>query len=569
MPYDLEEAAQALVANVEGFETRTLQRIGARIKKTGQLNSADEQALRNMANIGVDLDAIYANLANVTVQNIEAEQRILIENMMSEMERSKSIFAAKGVPFISYENNEFAQQMVRNWAAITGGKMLNLSRTKAIGFTKEFPNGRTEFTPIEGAFQQAIDKAVVAVRTGTTDFATAMRDTVNDLGGSGIVVNYGSGVTRRLDSMVRQNLLWGAKQSAQEYHNYIGEQFGANGFEVDYHPHPRPSHAVIGGRMFALGDTDVIIDGEIYTSAEKDLEGNGSASQLLDDYGCLHFALPVLLGISQSRYSKEWLAEQKEKDKEIIEYTKPDGSVVKGTRYDFTQRQRALERGIRESKREAIALDAAGFKQFSKMANDRVKALRAAYDDLSKQTGLQPKKERMTVSGYKWKSVDNSVKSGNTIRNTHVKQIIDVTKEYLQTATPGKGTIIYDDNYSINKHKDEIKTAEWLHNTFGGDIRLLKESEIKNIMTPDFIWNNKNWELKGSRSINGADKSLQHAIKQIQDNPGGVIVNVVGDIDMNAMEQQLVRRIRRSKTDGFDLMILSNDKLVKILRYKK
>ncbi len=405
MPYDIEEAAQTLSNNVEGFETRTLQRIGARIKKTGRLNSADEQALQNLANIGVDLDAIYADLANVTLQNIELSQRILIESMMSEMERSKAIFAAKGVPFISYENNEFAQQMVEHWAKETAGKMVNLSRTKAIGFTKTIPSGRTEFfartvpgsrtefTPIAGAFQQAIDSAVVAVRTGTTDFATAMRDTITGLGGSGIIVNYGSGVTRRLDSMVRQNLLWGAKQSAQAYHNYIGRQFGANGFEVDYHPHPRPSHAFMGGRIFSYGD-EVTVEGVTYESGEEALDR-------LDDYGCLHTALPVLLGISQPRYDEEWLAEQKAKDEEIIEYITPDGKVIKGTRYEFTQRQNSLTRGIRESKREAIALDAAGFKQFSKTANGRVKALRAAYDDLSEKTGLQPKKERMTVSGYR------------------------------------------------------------------------------------------------------------------------------------------------------------------------
>lgn len=399
--FDIEQAAQLLADNVEGFETRTLQRIGKRIKQTGQLNSADIKALENMANIGIPLDEIYADLAATTALNIKEVQRILSEHMTAEMERTQEVFKAKGVPFVPYPDNEFAQQMVKYWTEITAGEMINLSRTKSIGFTKTFPSGRTEFTPIKGAFQQAIDKAVTAVRTGTTDFATAMRDTVTDLGGSGIVVNYGSGVTRRLDSMVRQNLLWGAKQSAQAYHNYIGEELGADGFEVDYHPHPRPSHAIIGGGVFALGGKDVTIGGVTYTSAEKDLEGNGSALQLLDDYGCLHFGVPYFLGISQSRYSKEWLAEQKAKDEEIIEYTTPAGNVIKGTMYDFTKRQRTLERGAKMYKREAVALDAAGFKNFANMAKDRANAFKASYEDLCNKTGLQPTLERMAVSGYR------------------------------------------------------------------------------------------------------------------------------------------------------------------------
>lgn len=404
MPYDIEQAAQILADNVEGFETRTLQRIGKRIKATGRLNSADTKALENMANIGADLDAVYTDLANITAQNIEEEQRILTKNMMAEMERSKALFAAKGIPFISYENNEFARQMIKHWAEITAGAMLNLSRTKAIGFTKTFPNGRLEFTPLEGAFQQAIDKAVAAVRTGTTDFNTAMRDTISDLGSSGVVVNYGSGVTRQLDSMVRQNLLYGAKSSAQAYHNYIGEQLGADGFEVDYHPHPRPSHEFMGGKMFSNG-SEVTVAGVTYPSGKDALER-------LQDYGCLHFALPVILGISQPRYDERWVAEQKEKDKEILKYTTPSGNVIRGTRYDFTQKQRELERSIRAYKRTEMTAKAAGNNTLARQTREKIKMRRSYYDDLSAKTGLQPKKERMTISGYNRKIVDIGGKSG-------------------------------------------------------------------------------------------------------------------------------------------------------------
>jgi hypothetical protein len=425
MPYDIEEAAQILADNVEGFEIRTLQRIGKRIKATGRLNSADTKALENMANIGIPLQEIYTDLATTTELNIKEVQRILSEHMSSEVERTQAIFNAKGIPFVSYPENEFAREMVRHWAEITAGEMINLSRTKAIGFIKTFPNGRSEFTPIEGAFQSAIDKAVVAVRTGTTDFNTAMRDTIQDLGGSGVVTNYGSGVTRSLESAVRANILYGAKQSAQSYHNYIGEQLGSDGFEVDYHPHPRPSHEVIGGRMFALGDKDVTIKGVTYTSAEKDLEGNGSALELLNDYGCLHFALPIFLGISQPRYNDEWLKEQKAKDKEVIEYITPSGKVINGTLYDFTQRQRSLEREIRKQKGIEIEAKAAGNNVLAKQAHDRIKAYRSAYDDLSVKTGLQPKLERMQIGGYNSKIVDKS--AGNDIINVETSNGITIT----------------------------------------------------------------------------------------------------------------------------------------------
>lgn len=97
----------------------------------------------------------------------------------------------------------------------------------------------------------------------------------------------------------------------------------------------------------------------------------------------------------------------------------------------------------------------------------------------------------------------------------------DVTKEYLESATPGKGSITYDDGYKLKGRQAEISAAAWVYCTFGGAIRLLAESPKRDVKTPDFLRNGKKWELKGARSVNGADKSLQHAIKQIQDTPGG------------------------------------------------
>lgn len=146
---------------------------------------------------------------------------------------------------------------------------------------------------------------------------------------------------------------------------------------------------------------------------------------------------------------------------------------------------------------------------------------------------------------------------------------VNVTAEYLDAATPGQGTITYEDGYKVKGHQDEINMADWLHRTFGGNIKLLKESNVKNQETPDFLWNQKMWELKGASSINSADKLLQHAIKQIQENPGGVILNILEDIDMAKLEKQLVRRFLRSNIDTLDLMVLSKKELAKILRYKK
>lgn len=200
-------------------------------------------------------------------------------------------------------------------------------------------------------------------------------------------------------------------------------------------------------------------------------------------------------------------------------------------------------------------------------------------DDLSyeewEKKFVKPEKGLTTTvgSGTIKENVVNSsrveMSQGSLIEQHQRHFAADVTDEYLRAATPAQGNITYDIGYNKSKHKDEIKMSDWLFKIFGGEIRLLNESNIKNQMMPDYLWNSKYWELKGAHSINGADKLLQRAIKQIQNNPGGVILNALTNIDMAALEEQLLRRIERSGIDKLDIMILANGELIKILRYKK
>lgn len=147
---------------------------------------------------------------------------------------------------------------------------------------------------------------------------------------------------------------------------------------------------------------------------------------------------------------------------------------------------------------------------------------------------------------------------------------VDVTEEYKRTATPGVGEITYDDGYEHGKNQKEIKTAEWLHKMFGGDIRLLKVSETDGVKRPDYLWRNKLWELKNPSSIGAADKRLERGLKQIRENPGGVVIDMAKSVDIDKLVNQLTRRfLRNHDTNELDIMILSQGNLVKILRYKK
>lgn len=69
------------------------------------------------------------------------------------------------------------------------------------------------------------------------------------------------------------------------------------------------------------------------------------------------------------------------------------------------------------------------------------------------------------------------------------KACSDVTDEYKNNSTPGLGKKEYEVGYVKERHSEETKMADWLHQKLGGDIILLKENSNEYWrMTADYQW---------------------------------------------------------------------------------
>lgn len=146
----------------------------------------------------------------------------------------------------------------------------------------------------------------------------------------------------------------------------------------------------------------------------------------------------------------------------------------------------------------------------------------------------------------------------------------DVLAEYLSNARPGTGTVTYEDGYHVSHHGEEIKTAQWLHENLGGDIVLLAEDGGLYEKTPDFLWRGKGWELKTTTTEKSADSALRNALKQILENPGGVILDYGNNtVSISDIEGIVARRLERQEKCTADILILNHGRLVKAIRYKK
>ena len=307
------------------------------------------------------------------------------------------MYKYRGIPFVDVADNKALQKIINSQTRIQAKEIKELfgmnefweiKKSKAIKVLDR--NGK----PV--AFREQILKsfkeATDLVTSGKQDFYTTMRKTVLDLGGSGARVEYPNKKTRRLDTVVRQNMLYNAKMSSREYNKQIGKELGTDGIEIDLHANSRPSHRYMEGKQYAKGHT-VTINGVVYEGAID----KGVYDRLYVDYNCQHYETDIILGVSEPRYSPEELARLKaenEKQYEINGISK-DG-------YGWSQVLRRYEAETRNAKDQINALKAFGNSE-TQIAdlNKKIKTYRAKYNEICDVTGIKPDLKRLSVPKVK------------------------------------------------------------------------------------------------------------------------------------------------------------------------
>lgn len=392
--------------NAEYFES-----VGKTLKKIGELRPSDVHRLQQAYNYGAEADRIAKKLSAASSKNIDEIYQIYDIVAKENYSYSEPFYKIKHKAFIPYNENKALQDYVKSLAKVTVNEYVNLCQTAAFAiFDKTgksiaplFESNKNKLaTSLSDTYTKIVDYAVTKVQLGTDSYQTAIQEICKAMVNSGIkTVDYATGYSRRLDSAVRQNVLWGLKQCNQNSAEMIGEEFGADGYEVSYHSNPRESHADMAGKQFAKGKARTI-DGVFYPSFEE------KAKPLLEEYGCLHFYYPILLGVSAPAYSKEKLAAFKAEDNMTFEF---DGKTY--TKYEASQVQNALEHKMVTQKELANMAKVAGNDVLRREAQGNINLLTSKYNHFCKTSGLLTRVERMNVSGFrKVKTIDKSAENG-------------------------------------------------------------------------------------------------------------------------------------------------------------
>ena len=194
---------------------------------------------------------------------------------------------------------------------------------------------------------------------------------------------------------------------------------------------------------------------------------------------------------------------------------------------------------------------------------------RAARDEEGK-TEFVPK-----MSYEEWKEkyvIKGENKQTKPLENgkTFSRSVKDITDKYTNKNKPSTGKLVYDKDYDVNKNVEEVEIAKWIHENIGGNIKLLTAVNEQNKKTADYLWNGKLWDLKSITTEKSADSSIRKGVKQIADNPGGIILLFNGEkLDINLLKDKIVYRIRRSMSSEMEVLVLHDMKIVLALKYGK
>lgn len=355
-----------------------------RIAKAGYLTDSAEHQVLRLRELGAGTEYIKQKISEYSALSDEAVDRLFFDAAQTSDEFYRKAYDKANVGYTPYEYNDFFQQAVTASVNQTKGELRNF--TQSMGFSYRGSNGQVRFHGAAEAYRDCLDYAYMQVMTGAVDHNTAIRNATRRLTEGGLqFVDYASGVRCHADVAARRAVLTGLSQMTGKVSEHNAAELGTDIVEVDAHAGARPDHAEWQGRWYSLSGKS-----KKYPSLVE-VTGYGTVAGL-KGWNCRHDFYPVIEGISEPSYTEE---ELKNIDPPPFEY---NGKTY--TYYEATQRQRAMERSMRKTKREILAADATDDKDRFTEKSVLLRRQKEEYGRFSKAAGLSLRNERAQVGGF-------------------------------------------------------------------------------------------------------------------------------------------------------------------------
>lgn len=389
-----------------------------RIAKAGYLTDSAEHQVLRLRELGAGTEYIKQKISEYSAISDEAVDRLFFDAAQTSDEFYRKAYDKANIGYTPYEYNDFFQQAVTASVNLTKGELRNF--TRSMGFSYRGSNGQVRFHGAAEAYRDCLDYAYMQVMTGAVDHNTAIKNATRRLTEGGLqFVDYASGVRCHADVAARRAVLTGLSQMTGKISEHNAAELGTDIVEVDAHAGARPDHAEWQGKWYSLSGKS-----KKYPSL-KAVTSYGTVTGL-KGANCRHDFYPVIEGISEPSYTEE---ELKNIDPPPFEY---NGKTY--TYYEATQKQRAMERSMRKTKREILAADATDDKDSFAEKSVLLRRQKEEYGRFSKAAGLSVRNERAQVGGFGHSQAGRAVwaerkAAGNALTNGSNSSIIKTREQ--------------------------------------------------------------------------------------------------------------------------------------------
>lgn len=307
--------------------------ISRRILQTGGMTATADRLIWRLTQMGESRAAIEQKLQSLTKLTQQELRKILQNAVLTSWDNDKDILLGINENISPpLENPEVIVVMDAEFKK-TLGELANLTRTTLDQSQKDFIN--------------LLDEVDMRIASGVQSYASAVNDVLDNYVGKGLMVDYPTGTRRTLEAAVRCCVVTSMNQTAAQVTNQYITQAQTNYVLVSAHLGARTgkdehsNHAGWQGKAYCLrGSEPGYPNLAEHTGYDIDSKtGQGTVLDLvgLHGYNCRHSHQPWAKGLRNP-----WEDEHKVNSRESKKV------------YENTQKQRAMERSIRKTKRQLI-----------------------------------------------------------------------------------------------------------------------------------------------------------------------------------------------------------------------
>ena len=400
-----------LVGMYQELEDWILQDIANRLIAAGALSGTADRELWKLEQMGLHRQEIIKRLSSLTGKSRNEIRRLLKESVLTSFSNDKDVLERFANVQPPLQNNAVITAMNAELIK-TYGELSNLTRTTIDQSQKDLLN--------------MLNEVDYRVASGIQSYNSAVREVLDQYAGNGVYVNYPTGTRRSLEAAVRCCIITSMNQTAAQVTNQYIVEAGAEYVLVSAHPGARydkknplgvQSHDHWQGKVYKIRGSDPDAP-NLLESTGYDIDPQTGQGRVVNPLG-LH-------GYNCAHSHKVW--DKSLRNPYVDENGNPKIDIHESQElYDLRQKQRAIERTIRKTKRQLLVkeqelnafLDDPNIQSEYDKLSYKLRLQNRKYNEFCAENDLQRQYDRVKVAGFK----KEQAKSANGRATAYAKQV--------------------------------------------------------------------------------------------------------------------------------------------------